>query len=563
MKGPEDASAPVVPQLVPVDSLDRIFPDLPPKPAAYTEPLSVPRGGKVAFQFALMPDRTGLWRISASPLLRPDGKALAADIELYQVLPVHVEANTCGCSRTSSTSTPPAEWLKAFVRRAPFDVAEVLVKADRLEVTDSSTHAILVDVYVRPDAEPGEYTGSLKLGIGDHAVEAPLSLLVHRTVVAADPAWHVTHWFWPEPENLTNQNPPEWWSDRHWQLLENSGRQLRAFGQDTLFTPLIEYREPLIQTVRKQDGTYEFDYTRFDRWCELFLRLGFRYLEGHHIATLPAKGVYEGVFVRDEATGEKQRLVPSGGGNAAWLEFIPLFYQSLYAHLEAKGWTDRYIQHQLDEPKDPELYRKLAALTKQYMPKVRTIDAINSHPRAYSPLVDIQVLALTILAKERDLAAERRAQERSVWLYHCCSPYPPYPNRHLDEPLSDSRLYPWLGYLLKANGYLNWGANIYRGADPYKTSIGPVPGGSQNPGHPPGDNWFLYPGPDGLRGSLRMVAFRDGLCDHALLTVLAKTNPQRADRIMHDIARSVRDYEKDPASFRRARRALLNALDQP
>jgi len=295
---------------------------------------------------------------------------------------------------------------------------------------------------------------------------------------------------------------------------------------------------------------------------EVFDRLGFRYFAGHHIAMLPEKWVYGGVSVLDPRTGRRTPLVAAGRGNEEWLAFLPVFYDSLYGHLRDQGLAERYLQHQLDEPKDGALYRRLAELTRAHLPGIRTLDAINSTPATFSPLVDIQVFALTILAKERALAAQRRAEGRSVWLYHCCSPYPPYPNRHLDERLTDSRLYPWLAYLLGAEGYLYWGANVYRGADPYRTSIGPLPNGSQNPGHPPGDNWVFYPGPDGLRGSLRMVAFRDGLLDHSLLTMLAPRDRAEADRIMATVARSISDYEKQPEAYHTARKALLEALER-
>jgi len=336
---------------------------------------------------------------------------------------------------------------------------------------------------------------------------------------------------------------------------------MRSFGQDSILTPLIDYEEPLIQITLAADGTYRFDYTRFDRWVELFLRLGFRSFAGHHVSMMPSKWIYGGVSYVDEQTGEKHVLTERGNADPTWLAFIPVFYDSLYAHLEEKGWTKLYMQHQLDEPRDDDLYLKLAALARKHMPGVRTIDAINSRPATFSPLVDIQVFALTILAKQGKPADERRANGQAVWLYHCCSPYPPYPNRHLDERLSDSRLYPWLAYLLKAEGYLYWGGNVYRGADPYKSSIGPVPSGSQDPGHPPGDNWMYYPGPDGLVGSLRMLAFRDGILDHSLLARLAQIDRATADTVMQGIARDIRDYEKHPEAYHRARQQLLTALD--
>jgi hypothetical protein len=40
------------------------------------------------------------------------------------------------------------------------------------------------------------------------------------------------------PENLTSAEPPAWWSQRHWELICNSGRQLQRFGDDTVLTPL-------------------------------------------------------------------------------------------------------------------------------------------------------------------------------------------------------------------------------------------------------------------------------------------------------------------------------------
>lgn len=338
--------------------------------------------------------------------------------------------------------------------------------------------------------------------------------------------------------------------------------ELRRFGQDTILTPLIDHKEPLIQVFREADGTYTFDYTRFDRWLSHFDGLGFRLFAGHHISMLPAAWLYGGVWYTDRTTGEKRVLSAKGVTDETWMAFLPGFYRSLREHLTQTGYLDRYIQHQLDEPKDPAAYQAIAALTRQHLPGVPTIDAINSRPDEFSPLVDIQVFALQILAKRQDLAQQRRQGGQRVWLYHCCSPYPPYPNRHLDERLPDSRLYPWLADLLGADGYLFWGANVYRGADPYKTSVGPVPSGSQNPGHPPGDNWLFYPGADGLLGSMRMVAFRDGLVDHTLLQMLRGRDPQGADALRGRIARSVTDYEKSPAGYHNARRDLLVALDE-
>ncbi len=291
---------------------------------------------------------------------------------------------------------------------------------------------------------------------------------------------------------------------------------------------------------------------------ETFLRLGFKRLAGQHIVNLPGS---RGIIAIDRASGKKEVLFAGPEQQQVWMQFVPLFFESLHQHLQEKGWVDHYVQHLYDEPQDLATYKSLAGLLRKHMPGVHSIDAVKTRPE-YSPFVDIHVFDIFLIYPHAQrLAEERKSRGQEVWLYHCCSPYPPYPNRHLDERLSDSRLYPWLCYLLNADGYLYWAANMYRGADPYKSSIGPLPNGSQDPGHPPGDNWMFYPGPDGLRGSTRMVAFREGLLDHTLLSMLARRDKAKADGIMNEIARDTLDYAKDPTAFHAARKALLRALD--
>ncbi|MBN1491659.1 MAG: DUF4091 domain-containing protein [Phycisphaerae bacterium] len=548
---------------VAVDVLDRVFPDRMPTGAATAEPIHVPRNAVACFQFGVHSETGGTLRCEIESVSSPGSKPSAYATKVYELLPVPVEANNNGGSRTQVGVRPPGTWLNALVREAPFEVAEVLVSRDEMQLRPGRTTALLVEITVNADAAPGLYRHRLRLRHGTVEVVLPFSLVVRETVLPAEGGLSTTYWLSADPKDLTTDKPPLWWSEPHWQLLAAAGRTLHAFGQDSILTPLMNGPEPLIRTIRHSDGSTTFDFSRFDRWSELFLGLGFRRIEGQHIAgghTLRMPPMQGGIYVWDADTGTKTPLITRESRNEAWLEFLPVFYRALGEHLANKGWIEHYSQCQMDEPHDLESYRQLTALAREHLPGARTQDAINSDPAKYSPFVDVHVFALTTLAKNQELAQQRRANGQSVWLYHCCSPYPPYPNRHLDESLVNSRLYPWLAHLLRADGYLYWAANMYRGADPYTSSIGPLPNGSQAPGHPPGDNWFFYPAPDGLRASLRMVAFREGLIDHRLVSLLAEREPDLARQIIADIARSATDHAKDPASFHAARKKLLDAL---
>ena len=60
---------------------------------------------------------------------------------------------------------------------------------------------------------------------------------------------------------------------------------------------------------------------------------------------------------------------------------------------------------------------------------------------------------------------------------------------------------------------------------------------------------------------MRMIAFRAGLIDHTLLTMLARRNKTRADEIMRSIARNLKNYASQPALYHAAREKLLQTLD--
>ena len=490
--------------------------------------------------------------------MEPDGApALNARVSVYELRPVPVEANNHGGSNTTKGKPPPDAWRPYLTRVAPFEVAEAMVPCQELRLTAGRHHAVLVELEIPADAHTGPYVYRVVFEAGERTAVGAFSLRVHAVSVPASPALATTLWLQPAPKDLTSGDPPDWWSEDHWALLEAAGRALRAFGQSAISTPTIFGDHPLIDIVRKTDGTLAFGFGRFDRWVTLFLGLGFGTIEGWHVTD------GRGVFVRDEASGRRERLVSRFQSDES-LGVLALFYDALLGHLRERGWLDHYIQHQLDEPKDLDWYRRLTAVAREHLPGVRTIDAVHARrPADYSGLVDIMAFDVTRLWLHRGVAEERRERGATTWFYHCCNPHPPQPNRHLDESLTSSRLYPWLAYMLKADGYLWWAANCYRGADPYRMSVGPGPRGAKPEGyvgHPPGDNWMFYPTPDGLIGSMRMVAFREGLLDHRLLTMLARRDRERADEVMRRIARSLYDFERRPAPYHQARRDLLEAL---
>ena len=559
-------------KVFPVDVLDRIFSDMEPGPMKYTEPVHVPRGGNAAFQFAVTARESGLCEISVSSIRHSDGAELACSTKLFHLLPVPVEDNAHPFGqRRPYPAKPPAEWMPLFVREAPFDVAEVLVYTDRFELRKDFYHGVLVDVAVSTDAQPGECTGRLKLKLSGESIETPFSFVVHNTVVTGY-ALDSSHWFWVEPKWLTTGELPEVWSEAHWKLIENSARTLREYGQSTILTPLFgafgdsdagaSAAYPLIQTHITLNGRYAFDFTRFERWVELFLSMGFEIIEGMHFSGREGISI-QNVYAYDERTGETAQIFKGSlkeskddPDAAVWLNYLTDFMDALYAKLSERGWISNYKQHLADEPypEVAENYKLYRTLLEEHMPGVESIEADWSEPALFSPYMDIQIMAPYTLAANQEVVLERKKVNRPTWQYDLnCAP--PFPGRHLDRRLATSRVQSWLAYLYNSDGCLNWAGNLYRGdVDPYETSFGPY-------SYPPGETWKFYPGPDGIRGSMRALAFRDGLLDHALLSKLAEKDRQKADEITKSIAQSITSYEEEPGAYHTARKAILTALD--
>ena len=539
-----------------VDPLQAVYPDRIPEPLEPGATLDLPRGGSGFLAFALSAARRARVEVECDQPKSATGEVLDLQWSVFHAQPVHVEANTNGGARTRVDRSPPTAWFTQLTRRAPFDVCEILTPTTTMDVEGRNTHLAMIDVTVPPNATAGLYQGRVRFGSGAEACTADFKIQVHPVAAPQDYDLHVTIWLDPSPVTLTRSRPaPEWWSEQHWDCIQATAETMRRYGQDAILTPVLKGEHSLTDAVRIADGTYVFGFQRFDRWVELFLATGFRQIHGRHI------GQWGNGYGMNEKTGKREVFLRGSGRSDEEFRFVRAFARALNQHLDEKGWKPYYQQHILDEPVGKSAYyTKMSTLIHEQMPGVPIMDALHKNFDIFEPLIDQPTFIVHLLAENTPLLTRRSKADMPFWYYNSCAPLPPMPNRHLDDLLTSSRLYPILGYWLGATGYLNWGANIYRGADPRQTSIGPLPNGSQMPGHPPGDNWLYYPVDVGLVGSVRMAAFRDGLLDHALLTRLKGIDANAATRIRRSLVRSMRDFERDPKPYHEARRQMLARL---
>jgi hypothetical protein len=318
----------------------------------------------------------------------------------------------------------------------------------------------------------------------------------------------------------------------------------------------------LIDRVRTAEGQLIFDFSRFDRWAQVFWDTGrMDLLETGFVARFGEDGwssreiVLRDFAVRDESTGETKRLPGK--------DFLPHFLPALVQHLREKKWLEKTVFHICDEPSNHNVmaWREASDFVHRCAPELRRLDAIET-PHCLDRL-EIWVPKLDHLATWRGAYEEAQRQGNELWFYTVgIFQKGSLPNKTVDVPLLDARVMHWVNYRYGLKGYLHWGFNAWTD-DPFNA-----------PGKHRGDGWHVYPKKDGLLNSLRWEQMRNGLQDYECLWLLENTlaeirstlSPRIAGLIQPSrrpveiatrVVKSYEDFTRDPSVLYAAKRQAI------
>jgi hypothetical protein len=156
-----------------------------------------------------------------------------------------------------------------------------------------------------------------------------------------------------------------------------------------------------------------------------------------------------------------------------------------------------------------------------------------------------------------DLVEARRAAGRLTAFYVYGSPA--HPNTLACSPAVEARMLPWIAAARGLDGLLRWSYNSW----PADVFAEPVFVFSQ------GDEYLVYPGPDGPADSVRWDRLRAGIQDAELVRLLRAGQPAAAGtgdggpvlRKAFELAtRNVDGRAKDPLDMMRARQLVVTGL---
>lgn len=526
----------------PVDSLMKVRPD---SLAATTQTAQkewpMARNAHLSLQFALR-SPAGVRAVEARVLLP---KALNASVRRVGYVPV--KAN------------PPESPVQELIGSAPGLFPDPLLEDLPFDLPAGQTTAVYITVSAPSDTTPAVYRGRVSFRSGGKEFgRMPISIRVVPATVPTPQTLKVTNWLNTDEKHLARYYDLSAGPDRYWEIIGNIARVLADHRQNVILTPVFELTEATVK-----DGAVTYDFSRLDRWVEIFDKAGPQTIEGGHILGRVSgynSPLTVSAFVVENGVVKRAVLDPSDPRAEA---HVRSYLPALHAHLKQKGWSDRYVQHVLDEAhgSEPPVYLHYVEMIRQGLPGIPTIDAIDQTAGLLGEACDIWVPQLGRFDDGLDSIAKHVQGGKQAWFYTCLYPQKTYLNRFIQQPLLKTRLLHWLNYRYGFTGFLHWGGNYWTD-DPFNNVDASIPSGDgKMEPLPAGDAFITYPWKekDSIHSSLRLEAMREGIEDYELLVLVGKKDPAKAQALAGLTIRSLSSSINDIGEFRRIHADLLNA----
>jgi hypothetical protein len=529
-----------------VDPLQKVL-----KEAAYfpdAEAIAeVARGEYASLQFVVRADQP-LSGAQAKVIFSGQGQRLQAGTRTGFVGYVRVGRATPSPSR--DRLMPPSGYYPDPI----LDVAS-------MDIPAHATQPIWLSVAIPEDMPSGDYTAEIQVeavyGKKKVVLKRPFTVKVYPVTITGTRLWF-TNWFTMGDQSLRHLNggqPVAPYSERYWELLRATAKMMAEYRQNVVLLSPLRLAEYTLE-----NGTYRFDFARFDQSVKIFEEAGvLGLIEGGHIGgreshwTSPF--VVDFPVLRDGAIVFDRKPIADPGARNFYTQFIP----ALVAHLKQKGWYDNYLQHIADEPitENIQSYIDIAGFVKSLAPDIRIIEAC--HSKDLGNTVDVWVPQLDFFHVDNAFYQERSRQGDEVWFYTCLAPQGEYANRFVELPALKTRVLFWLNYRYNSPGYLHWGLNFWND-NPFDETTGIITeSGNVLPG---GDAWVVYPAKDRFLSSIRLEATRDGIFDNELLHMLHEKNPAQAQEIARQTVYLFDRYDLNIEAFRNRRKKILELLSR-
>jgi hypothetical protein len=360
-----------------------------------------------------------------------DGKGTSFDVLPHFVNYTLADdgGNACGGNRSRPTTLQP-------------DIIDT--DTSPIAMAARSTQPVWVTVDVPRDAPAGDYQSTLTVtATGQDPIELTLHLKVIDRVLPEPSAWKFHLDLWQNPWAIARYHGLAVWSQAHKDAISAQLKMLANAGQKAITATIVHQPwngstydpyESMVEWTKNADGTWTYDFTRFDDYVQLAEAAGINgQISCYSMVALGDKYRYHDVASDSDVT-----LTLTAGTLADTDHWTP-FLQAFRSHLIAKGWLDRTMIS-MDERGEAVM---LAAvnLIKTVAPELKVSLAGHYHASLEPDLYAWSINGLLINTQTLSIIKNRKAAGKISTFYGACDI--PAPNMFTYSPLADCVWYGW------------------------------------------------------------------------------------------------------------------------
>lgn len=453
------------------------------------------RGEKLNAQILITADKNlATPTVRTSALLSGNGTTISPEnISVGYLRYVKTDAFVSGCGYRK-----PQDFDSSLV-------ADIIDNLPPANLKRGQQQAVWLTVKVPADAAPGTYSGTITVNTGKQ-IRLSYSLEVANRTLPPPADWAFSLDLWQHPAAIARVHQVALWSKEHYRLMRPYYELLAAAGQKNITTSIVH--EPwghqayddfpsLVQWTKKRNGSWQFDFSRFDEYVEFVMSCGINKRINCY-SMIPWKMM---VTYRDEQLGKDSSFQTTMGSDLYRESWIPML-KDFTAHLKSRGWF-QMTSIAMDERPMKDMQTAISML-KGIDPAWRIALAGDYHSEIQQDIFDYCVASRWQF--DPAVLQERKAAGKPSTFYTCC--VEKYPNGFTFSPSAE---HTWIGWYAMAKGftgYLRWAYNSWP-ADPLNDS--------RFTAWPAGDTYQVYPGP---LSSIRMEKLIEGIQDYEKIRIL-------------------------------------------
>jgi hypothetical protein len=152
-----------------------------------------------------------------------------------------------------------------------------------LALAANTTQPVWLSIRIPVDAHPGIYKGTIAVEGADKELSLKYTVEVLNRTLPAPGNWKFHLDLWQNPFSIARIHGVENWSVEHLNALKPYMQMLADAGQKIITTSVIhdpwnsqtyDVYKSMVKWTLKKDGTWEYDYTVFDKWVSFMMSLG-------------------------------------------------------------------------------------------------------------------------------------------------------------------------------------------------------------------------------------------------------------------------------------------------